>query len=198
MSKVTGAVIKDLKANAKALAEKRKTLTEVTGRLDHMRAEKAKGYSIDQEEQHKLMLEKDRLQREIRDGVTKAEKSAMSIYDAEIERLRVADFPKGAEISEDAVLLKSGIKLKAEELADLMKKPENDNSTMFRLFSQYAEENKITLPVTSRFRAGNADIIKGIEDEKAALQYVTRWIDRDDAESMIDRMLAGAMVDNDE
>lgn len=69
--------------------------------------------------------------------------SADEIIDDYVTLLEQQDMPRGEDITADAKLLQSGIRLNEKELVSLMQKEENQTSTMHRLFSQYAKDNDI-------------------------------------------------------
>ena len=100
-----------------------------------------------------------RLKREVAKMPEEAREKAEAIIDARIKELREADMPKASEITEDAMLLDSGIKLHPNEVVALAKKPENQNPTMQRIVRQYADGHKIELPVENRNWYGNRDLI---------------------------------------
>ncbi|SEL89424.1 hypothetical protein SAMN04487770_12019 [Butyrivibrio sp. ob235] len=199
MSKIKINVIKSLKNNAGAIKEKQSELESIQLKIRKMDSEKEQGFKIDEKKRHELIVRKDHLITVIADSVNAAKFEAEKIYDDEIERLRIADMPKAEDISPDAELLKSGVRLTPDELLHLMNKKENQNTTMYRMFNDFAEDHKYmeNISVRQAFKtsfSGHADEIAEMQDEKGALQYVSRWLNRDDACSMIDKMLGDGEV----
>lgn len=182
-------VIESLKGNTAEIAKKRQQAQEIERKLEELKQHSAGTYK-NQQQISDLAMKKAKLRQEMADISYKATKDAARLYDAEIERLKKLDMPKADEISADAELLKSGVRLTENELAGLMQKAENQNPTMFRLISQFADDNKIKLPVESRnYMSDNMIAAEDCKKHRSALNYVQRWLTEENADTMIDKMM---------
>ena len=119
-------------------------------------------------------------------------KDATATIDDYIEQLELQDTPRGEQITADAKLLTSGIRLKPQEVIALMEKEENQNVTMHRLFYQYAQEHGIKLPLDTRAYIGNENAIREANSIKAISNYYERWIDKTNNTEMLHKFLASA------
>ena len=147
-------------------------------------------YGIDS--QQEFYRQRDELKTGIKDrDIPAAMDAARAPFKREIKRLQALDAVNGADLSEDAKLLSSGIRLRKKDVDDLLAKPENNNPTMKRLISDYLEKHTVNDPDTGkRYKlhyTGHDTDVRQVEREMDALtHYYARWIADEKAYSMLD------------
>lgn len=173
-------IVNCVKRNDENMTKKRAALKDAECKLQELKEARAKGY----QNQNEISIMTDKvnaLRREVKELAAQAKAEAIKYCDEEIDRLTLLDMPNAAHLSPDADLLRSGINLSRRELTALMNKSENKNTTMHRLFTQYADANKIELPTEAlaSFTDHRAEI-DGAERAKQAMSYVEGWLNMAD------------------
>lgn len=117
--------------------------------------------------------------RETKDSIEglKAEgkKAVESLCDEYREELQEADAIKGSEITEDARLFNSGVKLTERDLESMLKR-NRTNPTMCQLIFRYADEHKLQL--TQKY-VGNNDTIAVINALPYTAEVTLKWYEDD-------------------
>ena len=95
-----------------------------------------------------------------------------------------------SQITDDTRLLTCGVKLRANEIEELMKK-NLGNYTMTVLLSRYAEENDLKLESgimgVALGSTGHDALRTFANDERQRIQYALKWIDTDKGTSMLNQ-----------
>ena len=128
--------------------------------------------------------QRDALRAEIRtksEGAIKEAKGLIEKYRQDAEALNDLD---PAEITDDIKLLQAGIPLLPRDIQAILKR-NSSNRTMTQLALRYAEEHKIdthgTFYIGGQQEKETADTLDGM------LYYVEKYIDKPDAQTMIDK-----------
>lgn len=123
---------------------------------------------------------------EIKTKIEKRKEAALSsakeLVEAYQEQLRKADELNPEEITPDANLFNIGVKLNARDIKAILSRNENNN-TMKQLALRYAKENGVDLG--EHFSIGHENEIKEAGDVNTVIDYYSRWIDKENAETML-------------
>lgn len=111
-------------------------------------------------------------------------REATAMINDYLRQLKDADSLHGKDITDDAKILNCGIKLKKEDLLDMLRHNEG-NSTMQQIIIRHAEQNGIRLGVAF---VGNKKIIDNVEALADTLRYTIPWAQRNNWERDFERV----------
>ena len=179
---------------AKSVRSSAKKMRDLTERMDKLREQKDSGdYSKDYIAKNinpELFSEK----RVLDELKVAGMKEIQALCDSYTSELQDEDTLKGSELTDDARLLSSGIKLNKNDLDAMLRRNEG-NRTMTQLILRHAEANKIDL---GRIYTGNNPTIATIKSVPYISGIALKWYNNPD---MVERFvgegsdLEGALSD---
>ena len=179
---------------AKSVRSSAKKMRDLTERMDKLREQKDSGdYSKDYIAKNinpELFSEK----RVLDELKVAGMKEIQALCDSYTSELQDEDTLKGSELTDDARLLSSGIKLNKNDLDAMLRRNEG-NRTMTQLILRHAEANKIDL---GRIYMGNNPTIATIKSVPYISGIALKWYNNPD---MVERFvgegsdLEGALSD---
>ena len=125
------------------------------------------------------------LKREIERDKAAAISGAKGIVAAYQDELRDKDNLHPEDITEDAKLFTSGIKLKAKDINAILARNQG-NATMEQMAIRYAEENGVDLGRNVHY-IGHQAQIREAGGVSSAVHYYGRWIDKPNAEVILNK-----------
>ena len=127
------------------------------------------------------------LRREIEQDKRAAVASAKGIVEKFQNELREKDCLNPADITQDAVLFTSGVKLKARDVEAILRRNAG-NATMEQLALRYAEENNVDMG--KKIYIGHQAEIQQAEGVTSAINYFSNWITAPNALAMLDKFFS--------
>lgn len=126
--------------------------------------------------------------RELKDSIGRDKAAAISgardIVTAYQDELRDKDNLHPEDITEDAKLFTAGVRLTARDIKAILARNEG-NGTMEQLAIRYASENGID--IGRKYYYGHQREIQEAEGVTGILHYYEKWIDKDNAGTILDR-----------
>ena len=127
--------------------------------------------------------------RELKLAIERDKEAALNAANALVEdyqnKLRDLDNLHPEDITEDAKLFTSGIKLKAKDINAILARNQG-NATMEQMAIRYAEENGVDLGRNVHY-IGHQAQIREAGGVSSAVHYYGRWIDKPNAEAMLNK-----------
>ena len=127
--------------------------------------------------------------RELKTAIERDKEAALNAANALVEdyqnKLRDLDNLHPEDITEDAKLFTSGIKLKAKDINAILARNQG-NATMEQMAIRYAEENGVDLGRNVHY-IGHQAQIREAGGVSSAVHYYGRWIDKPNAEVILNK-----------
>lgn len=180
MQNMINSVYDSLKTSTEDLAKKTKKLVELEA------LERSKIYSHEYLNGH-IRPEMFALRREIEHDKKEALANAKGIVEKFQDELREKDCLNPADITQDAVLFTSGVKLKARDVEAILARNKG-NRTMEQMALRFTQENNIDLG--RKIYVGHESEIQEAGGVSRAVDYFGRWITEPNALAMLDRFFS--------
>ena len=126
------------------------------------------------------------ISREISEDGQKAVEDALRLCDDYQKKMYQADALNPEELTDDVKLLNAGITLNAKDINELLARNAG-NATMEQIVLRYANEKSIDLGKNPPVFAGHNREIQAAEDLKGTARIYGRWIDKENAQQMLDK-----------
>lgn len=180
MQNMINNVYDSLKTSTENIARKLKKLAELET------LEKSGIYSHEYLNGH-IRPEMFALRREIEQDKAAAISGAKGIVEKFQDELREKDCLNPADITQDAVLFTSGVKLKRRDVEAILAR-NKDNPTMTQMALRFAQENNIDLG--RKIYVGHEREIQDAGGVSRAVDYYSRWITEPNALAMLDKFFS--------
>ena len=174
-------VYNSLKNSAKEIAEARKALADIETKMKS-------GHFTPQYIDEYLRPKRDTLARSIETMKDSAMAKAQEIADRYSVLYTRMDDLNPADITDDAKLFNLGVKLNARDIESILERNKG-NATMTQLALRYAEQNDINVDYSF---TGHSQEVESMENLKSIAYLYRKWIDKEDAESVLDQYLPEA------